>query len=61
MDDNKELTKKVLPVTYPMITTYTQHAHLLSILSNYECTYPWIFSNYIQLYINKQDLCSCCK
>lgn len=53
MEDWKELVKKVLPVNYPMITTYTQHAHLLSILSNYECTYPWIFSNYIQLYINE--------
>ncbi len=51
--DTNESIKKVLPVNYPMITTYTQHAHLLSILSNYECTYPWIFSNYIQLYINK--------
>ena len=36
-----------------MITTYTQHAHLLSILSNYENTYDWIYSNYIQLYINR--------
>jgi hypothetical protein len=51
--DSKELIKKVLPVNYPMITSYTQHAHLLSILSNYECTYPWIYSNYIQLYINE--------
>lgn len=53
MIDKKGLTKKVLPVNYPMITTYTQHAHLLSILSYYEYTYPWIYSNYIQLYINK--------
>ncbi|WP_187355400.1 hypothetical protein ['Paenibacillus yunnanensis' Narsing Rao et al. 2020] len=36
-----------------MITTYTQHAHILSILTCYENTYPWIFSNYIQLFINK--------
>ena len=50
---SNESIKKVLPVKYPMVTTYTQHAHLLSILSNYEYTYPWIFSNYIQLYINK--------
>lgn len=45
--------KIILPVKYPMITTYTQHAHLLSILSNHEETYPWIMSNYIQLYTNK--------
>lgn len=53
MEERKELLKKVLPVTYPMITSYTQHAHLLSILSNYGHTYPWIFSNYIQLYCNE--------
>ena len=47
------LITKMLPVNYPLITTYTQHAHLLSILSCYEFTYPWIYSNYIQLYINK--------
>lgn len=53
---NKAITRSsvnLLPVSDPMITTYTQHAHLLSILSNYEYTYPWIFTNYIQLYINK--------
>ena len=47
------LGSKRLPVSYPMITTYTQHAHLLSILTHYECAHPWIFSNYIQLFINK--------
>ncbi|PWV99289.1 hypothetical protein DFQ01_1155 [Paenibacillus cellulosilyticus] len=42
-----------MPISYPMITTYTQHAHLLSILTHYECAHSWIFNNYIQLYINK--------
>lgn len=46
-------TENKLPVTYPMITTYTQHAHLLSILTSYESNYDWIFSNYIQLFINR--------
>lgn len=50
---SKEPKVNVLPVCNPMITTYTQHAHLLSILTNYEQTYQWIFGNYIQLYINK--------
>jgi hypothetical protein len=45
--------QKILPVSEPMITTYTHHAHLLSILTYYEQAYPWIFSNYIQLFINK--------
>lgn len=45
--------RKILPISYPMITTYTQHAHLLSILTYHERAHPWIFNNYIQLYINK--------
>lgn len=49
----KELTGKCLLITDPFITTYTQHAHLLSILSGHERLQPWIFSNYIQLYINR--------
>lgn len=44
---------KILPVSEPMITTYTQHAHLLSILTYYSMAHPWIYSNYIQLYINE--------
>lgn len=44
---------KILPVSYPLITTYSQHAHLLSILTYYDFTYPWIFTNYIQMFINK--------
>lgn len=47
------MTQNVLPVSYPIITTYTHHAHLFSILSNYEQALPWIYCNYIQLYINK--------
>ena len=51
--DNTQKNNKFLPISEPMITTYTQHAHLLTIIGNYKFTYPWIFSNYIQLYINK--------
>lgn len=47
------VVKRILPINNPLITTYTQHAHLLSILSNYENSYGWIYSNYIQLYMNK--------
>lgn len=46
--------KKVLDTTYPIITTYTQHAHLLTILGNEPKTKSWVFSNYIQIYINKE-------
>ena len=45
--------KKVLAVEYPIITSYTHHAHLLTILGTNEKTKDWIFSNYIQVYINK--------
>lgn len=45
--------KKVLDFHYPIITTYTNHAHMIGILETNEKTYPWIFSNYIQIYINK--------
>ena len=53
MEDCYKITENKLPVSYPIITTYTQHAHLLSILTGCDLTYDWIFSNYIQLYINR--------
>lgn len=45
--------KKKLSINYPIITSYTHHAHLLAILSVQPKAKEWIFSNYIQLYINK--------
>lgn len=42
----------ILPVKYPLITSYPHHANLLSILSNYPDYLPWFCSNYIQLKIN---------
>lgn len=44
------MQKKSLPVLYPPITSWTWHANVLSILSNYERTLPWVYSNYIQLW-----------
>ncbi len=44
---------KILDIVFPTITTYTQHAHLLAILGIEGRAKPWIFSNYIQLYICK--------
>jgi len=46
--------RKVLPVTKPLIAVYTQDAHLLSVLSCYEETYPWIISNYINIYRSRE-------
>ncbi len=41
--------KKILPVSYPMITSWQWHATLFSILSDNEQARKWIFSNYVQL------------
>ena len=41
--------KKILPVSYPMITSWQWHATLFSILGDDEKAKNWIFSNYIQL------------
>ncbi|WP_238917667.1 hypothetical protein [Clostridium sp. YIM B02555] len=45
--------KRVLPVTYPIITTYTNHAHMLAVLGNNKKALEWIISNYILIYCNK--------
>lgn len=41
--------KKILPVSYPMITSWQWHATLFSIIGDDEKAKNWIFSNYIQL------------
>lgn len=41
--------KKVLPVSYPMITSWQWHATLFSIIGDDEKAKNWIFSNYVQL------------
>lgn len=41
--------KVVLPVKYPVITSWQWHATLFSILGNDENAKKWIYSNYIQL------------
>lgn len=46
--------KKILDIKYPTITTYTQHAHLLAILENEPRAKTWIYSNYIQIFANKE-------
>jgi len=42
--------KVILPVTYPMITSYTHYANLLSILCNKKETEGWIYNNFINLW-----------
>ena len=43
------MSKKVLPISYPMITSWQWHATLFSIIGDEEKAKNWIFSNYIQL------------
>ena len=43
------MSKKLLPVSYPMITSWQWHATLFSIIGDDEKAKNWIFSNYIQL------------
>jgi hypothetical protein len=40
----------ILQVKYPIITSYTSDAHMLSILSNYPSTLEWVFNNYVSLW-----------
>jgi hypothetical protein len=41
---------KILPVKYPPITTFHGYADVLAILCNYENTFDWIYSHYLQIY-----------
>lgn len=47
--------KRVLPMAYPEITSWNWVAGLLSILSNYDDTKGWIYSNYIMLVCRKEN------
>lgn len=44
----------ILPIVYPSITTYTQHAHTMSILEAYDYTKDWIMSHYIMIFCRKK-------
>lgn len=46
---------KVLPMTYPEITSWNWVASLLSVLSSHENTKGWIYSNYIMLACIKEN------
>jgi len=41
--------KNILPLGNPQITTFPSYAATLGVLSNYEETYAWIYSQYIKL------------
>jgi hypothetical protein len=52
-EKHMSIYEKSLPIKYPMISTYTQHAHLLSILEAYDKAESWIYSNYILFFSNR--------
>jgi hypothetical protein len=45
-----------LPMKFPVITCYPNHANLLSVISRNENYVHWFFNNYIQLFVDKNDL-----
>lgn len=44
-----------LPVTYPIITSFTKHANLFSVLSGTKNYYEWFLNNYIQLWFRTDN------
>ena len=45
------MASKILPVKKPIISTFPAYAASLAIfLQNYEKSYNWMFSQYIQIY-----------
>ena len=51
-----ERGKFILSIKEPWIDSYTTYAHLLSILQTDKRTTEWIFSNLLQMYMNKDLL-----
>lgn len=43
------MNKKVLPIQYPIVSNYPQHAYYFSIISDNENCLPWIYSNYLNM------------
>ncbi len=48
--NNLKKMKEILNIKYPIITSYTQDANMLAILSCYPTTEEWIFNNYVNLW-----------
>jgi hypothetical protein len=46
------MNKKILPVTYPPITTYTGYADAIAILCSHTESLDWVYSHYIQIQVN---------
>ncbi|WP_338555423.1 hypothetical protein [Paenibacillus sp. KS-LC4] len=47
------MTKKMLPVTIPIVVGYKRYSHFLAVMSNDEKSQAWILNHFIQLYSDK--------
>lgn len=47
------MSEKILPVTYPPLTTYPGYANALSIFCSHEEAYDWMYSHYLQIYVTQ--------
>ncbi|MVP01217.1 hypothetical protein [Paenibacillus lutrae] len=52
-ETNSSIQEQILPLTAPQVYGFLGHAYVLGILQNYEECKPWIYNNYIQLYISQ--------
>ena len=43
---------KIIPLTYPEFTSYPPHASIFSLIEKEDSALPWIYNNYIQIYVN---------
>lgn len=48
--------KKVLPMSFPCITSYPTHANMLACVSQYEESIQWFYNYYVQLFTGREYL-----
>lgn len=49
------MNKKILPIIIPPLVGYLEDAHPLSIVLAHDFTWPWFYSNYIQLFFQSPE------
>ncbi|SFF39845.1 hypothetical protein SAMN04487969_13354 [Paenibacillus algorifonticola] len=47
------MTKKMLPITIPIVVGYKRYSHFLAVMSNDSKSHAWILNHFIQLYTDK--------
>lgn len=51
----RTVTKKILKVTYPSVTSWTWHANLFAMIEELPEAQDWIYSNYIQVHCHTDE------